>query len=82
MAETCDGYGDALVGKHDKDVKEVVDEITAHGWIEVTGKRYRKFRCPCGDHRKTIHHSPSDPNYFRNLRAWFHRQSCWKDGED
>ncbi|CQD10571.1 hypothetical protein BN000_02181 [Mycobacterium europaeum] len=70
------------MGKHDKDVNAVVEEITAHDWVEVTGRKgYRKFRCPCGSHQKTIHKSPSDPNYFRNLRGWFHRQSCWKEGE-
>jgi len=28
-------------------------------------------------HRKTVHLTPSDPNYVRNLRQWLERQSCW-----
>jgi hypothetical protein len=75
------GYGIVSVGKYDKDIKDVVDEISRHGWTEVAGKNYRKFRCPCGRHMKTIHKSPSNPNYFKNLMAWFRRQECWQEGE-
>jgi len=64
-----------------KDVKDLVALVLGQGWTEVTGKGYRKFRCPCGKHRKTIHHSPSDPNYCRNTLMWFRRQDCWKEGE-
>ena len=41
------------MGKHDKDVRELIAEVLRHGWTEVTGKRYYKFRCPCGQHKKT-----------------------------
>lgn len=75
------GYRSAVVGKYDKEIKDVVEQITAHGWSEVPGKNYRKFRCRCGAHTKTIHQSPSDPNYFRNLKGWFRRQDCWEEGE-
>jgi len=25
----------------------------------------------------SIHLTPSNPNYAKDLRAWFHRQECW-----
>lgn len=75
------GYRDASVGTQKKDIDAAVREILDHGWTEATGKGYRKFRCPCGRHQKTVKHSPSDANYIRNLMAWFRRQPCWKEGE-
>jgi hypothetical protein len=70
------------VSTRTKDIEDAAKEVLAHGWTEVDGKRYRKFRCPCGAHMKTIKKTPSDPNYVRNLLAWFRRQDCWKDGEE
>jgi hypothetical protein len=34
--------------------------------------------CPCGEHMRTIHLTPSDVRYGWNLEAWFRRQSCWR----
>lgn len=36
------------------------------------------FACPCTEeHFKTVHLSPSNPNYELNLRKWLERQPCW-----
>ncbi|PBA27350.1 hypothetical protein CKJ55_07230 [Mycobacterium avium] len=70
-----------VVGQHDKEIRALIETVLGHGWVEVTGKRYYKFRCPCGKHQKTIHKSPSDPNYVRNTLKWFERQECWEEGE-
>jgi hypothetical protein len=68
------------VGTRNQDIDDAVAEVLAHGWTEHTGKGYRKFRCPCGQHQKTIKHTPSNPYYVKNLMAWFRRQPCWKEG--
>ena len=43
------------------------------------GKGYFKALCTCGKrHAKwSIHLTPSNPNYAKDLRAWFRRQECW-----
>lgn len=68
------------MGTRSKDIDDVVKQVLAHGWTEVTRSGYRKFRCPCGKHMKTIKTTPSDPNYVKNLVAWFRRQDCWEGG--
>jgi hypothetical protein len=37
--------------------------------------------CPkkCGKHIKTMHLSPSDPNYARNVLGQLRRATCWND---
>lgn len=72
---------DAIVGTRNKEIDAAAKEVLAHGWAEVAGKGYRKFRCPCGMHTKTIKRTPSDPNYVKNLMGWFRRQPCWGEGE-
>jgi len=69
------------VGKHDKEIRRLINTVIDHGWVDVTEKGYYKFRCPCGQHLKTVHKSPSDPNYVRNTLKWFQRQTCWNEGE-
>jgi hypothetical protein len=73
-----------IVTKRSTDVQAAAEEVLAHNWTEHTGKKgYRKFRCPCGKHMKTIKTTPSGANYVKNLMAWFRRQPCWKEeGED
>lgn len=69
------------MGKHDKDIKDLIEVVLQHGWTEHTRNNYYKFRCPCGQHKKTIKRSPSDPNYCKNTLMWFRRQPCWKEDE-
>jgi len=41
---------------------------------------YFKVKCPCDErHMRTVHLTPSDPNYAKNLLAWLRRYSCWED---
>lgn len=69
------------MGTQKQDLRDAVEVILEHGWTEHTRNGYRKFRCPCGRHRKTVRLSPSDPNYVKNLMGWFRRQSCWEEGD-
>ena len=50
--------------------------IEAHGWT-VEKRNYFWCLCPCGRHYKTVHLSPSDPNYWRNTKGAFERFPCW-----
>ena len=48
------------------------------GWtVGGVGKQgYEKWLCPCGAHKKWIHKTPSNPNYFKDAIAYMRRQSC------
>ncbi len=48
------------------------------GWQVTKSRKYFSMRCSCGQHKKWVHLSPSDPRYERNLRKWLERQPCWE----
>ena len=56
-----------------------LQEAEGHGWKVKKGKVYFKALCTCGKgHAKwSIHLTPSNPNYAKDLQAWFRRQECW-----
>jgi hypothetical protein len=63
-----------------KELETVLRDAEARGWRVERGG-YFMMKCPCTErHMKTVHLTPSNPNYERNLRAWLARCSCWKDG--
>lgn len=62
-----------------KELEALLQEGEDLGWTVTKGRRYFKMKCPCGVHMKTVHLSPSDPNYERNLRGWLTRTGCWKE---
>lgn len=70
----------------DKDLEAVLREAEEKRWRVVKGKGYFKMYCPCPDkHKKTVHLSPSDRNYRKNLLAQLERATCWDEkpeGED
>lgn len=38
------------------------------------------MKCPCPKkHLKTVHLSPSSPNYLKNLTMQLKRATCWKE---
>jgi hypothetical protein len=67
----------------DKDLERVLRSAERQGWrVTRRPNGYFKMYCPCDDlHMKTVHHSPSDPNYLRNLLGELHRKTCWKGDE-
>lgn len=72
------GYWD----KHPKkELEAVLGEFHLAGWSIAKGKRYYRVRCSCGSHQRSIHLSPSDPNYARNALGWLYRQPCYEGSE-
>lgn len=62
-----------------KELEALLKEAEATGWRATKGKKYFTIWCPCPDkHRVTVHLTPSDPNYERNLRAHLRRTTCWE----
>lgn len=61
---------------------EVLTEGERQGWRVERGRRYFKLLCPCPElHLKTVHLTPSDPNYVRNLVGQLRRATCWEDSQ-
>lgn len=68
--------------KHPKpELQALLMRFHEAGWriVDPTSKYY-KAMCGCGDHKTTIHCSPSDPNYALNKTKWLQRQPCYKEG--
>lgn len=61
-----------------KELEALLRSAEEQGWTVTRGKKYYRCLCACGEHLKTIHLTPSDPNYVRNHSAWFTRQACWE----
>lgn len=62
----------------DKDVEKFLRTAEdKHLWTFTKGKKYFKGKCPCGLHLKTVHLTPSDPNYLTNLKHNLARLECW-----
>jgi hypothetical protein len=63
-----------------KDLQEVLEKFSAAGWQVINPPKYYKVYCPCvQQHKRTIHLTPSDPNYGRNALAWMRRQTCMRE---
>jgi hypothetical protein len=66
-----------------KELEAILQDAESESWRVTRGKKYFKLWCTCsGKHRKTVHLSPSDPNYERNLRKWLERQPCWGETKE
>ena len=69
------------MGSVEADIAELLDELRKQGWRVGRRKRYWVCYCACPDkHMKTVHLSPSDPRYLKNLKGQLKRATCWKEG--
>jgi len=59
-----------------KEIEKLLREFDALGWRILDPPTYYQVRCSCGLHKRSIHLTPSDPNYVRNVRQWLERQNC------
>jgi hypothetical protein len=71
----CKNYqkGGVARPKHpDKDLEAVLRSLESAGWRIEKSRKYFKGYCPCGNHKKTVPLTPSDPDYRRHLvgRLW------------
>lgn len=63
------------------DLEQVLQMAEARNWRVERGSKYYRLLCPCeGMHMKSVHLTPSDPKYRRNLLSWLSRCACWKGG--
>lgn len=64
-----------------KDIEKVLREYDQCGWRIEDPPKYYRVKCPCGKHQRSVHLTPSGPDYAKNLRAWLHRQACYVNRE-
>lgn len=60
-----------------KDLRPLLGEFHEAGWKIEDPPKYYRVKCPCGLHQRSIHLTPSDPNYVRNALRWLRRQTCY-----
>ncbi len=59
------------------DIKALLTEYRDAGWTVTRNQKYYRVRCPCGQHQRGIHLTPSDSNYIKNALSWLRRQTCY-----
>jgi hypothetical protein len=61
--------------------RKLQEDANRQGWEFTDKGRYGKLKCPCPERhiRLSVHHSPSNPNYWKELRAWLVRHTCWRE---
>lgn len=63
-----------------KELEVVLAAAEGQGWTVTKGRKYFKMLCGCADkHMKTVHLSPSNPHYLRNLIGQLGRATCWRE---
>ena len=58
-----------------KDLEAVLEEFDRMGWRIESTKKYYKLLCPCGQHKRWFHLTPSGTNYGRDALSWA-RATC------
>lgn len=56
-----------------KELQLVLEEFDAHGWRIEDPPKYYKVSCPCGDHYRWNHLTPSNPYYGNQALRWASR---------
>ncbi|MCW2495706.1 hypothetical protein [Jatrophihabitans sp.] len=59
-----------------KDLEMLLVAFDMASWQIERGKTYYSVKCPCGDHKRMIHLTPSGANYGKNVQQWLKRQNC------
>lgn len=60
-----------------KELNALLGEFHEAGWSIIDPPKYYKVKCPCGAHMRSIHLTPSNPNYARDCIKWLYRQDCY-----
>lgn len=65
-----------------KDLETLLSEFDAAGWRILDPPKYYKVYCACPEqHKRTVHLTPSNPQYTLDTRKWLQRQSCYKEAK-
>lgn len=56
-----------------KDLEDVLAEFDRRRWRILDPPKYYKVLCPCGQHYRWIHLTPSNPYYGQQALRWARR---------
>lgn len=56
-----------------KELQAVLEVFSAQGWTIENPPKYYKVLCPCGNHYRWIHLTPSNPYYGFQALQWARR---------
>lgn len=64
-----------------KELEAVLGESHEAGWSITKGKKCYKLKCPCGNHMRSRHLSPSNPRYAQESLQYLCRYTCclWEE---
>lgn len=62
-----------MSGSNERERRELLAYLEKSGWRLKEGDAYVHVKCACGKHQKWVHKTPSNPNYWRETRAWADR---------
>jgi hypothetical protein len=65
-----------------KDLEAVLVAFHEARWRVEASDRYYRVKCPCGKHQRSIHLTPSNPNYGSEALRWMRRQSCNQEPQE
>lgn len=69
--------------KHPKKEHEaVLKEFDAHGWRIGDPPTYYTLRCPCGEHQRQYHLTPSGRYFGNKMLQWARNLPCWAKKEE
>jgi hypothetical protein len=68
--------------KHtDKDIERVLTELHRHGYKIENPPKYYTVKCPCGQHQRQVHCTPSGRYHGNHVLQWAKRLPCWTTEE-
>lgn len=62
-----------------KDLEALLAECDSRGWRIEKRRKYYQVYCPCGDHKTTVHITPSDVRYLKNKQMLIRRAPCMRE---
>jgi hypothetical protein len=65
-----------------KELEALLGEFHDAGWRIEDPPVYYHVLCPCGNHQRWIHLTPSGSRYVRNALAWLYRQPCYEGSKE
>lgn len=62
-----------------KDDEAILAEFDQGGWVIEDPPKYYFLKCPCGEHYRWYHLTPSNPHYGKQALRWAKSFKCWQD---
>lgn len=65
-----------------KELERVLQVFERRGWRVLDPPKYYTLLCPCGQHQRQFHISPSSAYYGNHALQWASKLPCWVVKDD